>query len=794
MSNILANAQLHTPQSMLQKPLVFIENKGQIKDQFGMPRTDIQYCLAASNGLNLFIGSGNIKYQFKKSNSIINHKHKNVIEKCIIDTPVKCDMYRVDINLVGANPKAKIITEEKQAYYENYYIAPLYICKDNTAYSYKRITYQNIYPNIDWSLYIKKNKLEYDFIVHPGGNPNDIKIQYNGATNLQTNKDGISATTPLGQINESSPICYEKLSKKIINSKIQLTNNVIHFKIPEYEGTLVIDPTIDWATYFGCADVASNVICDSTKNVYIEGHTSCSIYIATIGVYQSTIGGMNDAFLSKFDSSGSPLWATYYGGSGLEEAYGLACDGYGNIFITGITTSTDSIATSGAYQTNYGISEPTYNSVFLAKFNTSGFLQWATYYGGSGRQDAYGCCCDKMGNVYITGCTTSNDSIATSSSYLNTIRGEGAIFLAKFSTTGSMLWATYFGGSGGALGGSGNETGNAVVCDASSNVYITGITSSRDSVATIGAYQTVLSSLLGGNAFIAKFDSSGILKWGTYYGSNGSSVANGITCDGYNNIYIAGHTNCTDSIATPGGHRVALGGGFSGFLAKFGNTGNIEWGTYFGDGGQCLSSDGQNNIYLVGGTQSAFDIATPDGYEPNFSGNTNGFLVQFNIDGELIWGTYFGNGPLEPTGATGVTNDKIGNVYIAGGTGCSEGIATPNAYDTAYHGDRLNGVAFLAKFKGFPIPNSVKEINTSHSFTLSPNPTKGDINIIWAGITLQEAQLSIFNMQGQVLITQNYPPTQKSANINISNLALGLYICSLQCGEQTYYNKFTVIR
>jgi hypothetical protein len=127
---ILAKKQVR--QFGQQSSLLFIENKGQIVDQHGKHRKDIDFKLEGK-GLNVFVGDGQLHYQFAKQE----------------DEQTKS--YRLDVTLVGANKHAELITEEKQDYYENYYLAQ---CPDGAvAHSYRRITYKNVYPNIDWILY-----------------------------------------------------------------------------------------------------------------------------------------------------------------------------------------------------------------------------------------------------------------------------------------------------------------------------------------------------------------------------------------------------------------------------------------------------------------------------------------------------------------------------------------------------------------------------------------------------------------------------------------------------------------
>src|SRR5690606_9985167 len=82
-------------------------------------------------------------------------------------------MYRMDVTLIGAHEPAEVITEDRQSYHEQYYL-PHCGADGVKAHAYRRITYREVYPGIDWVLYIRDNTLEYDFVVHPGGRISDI--------------------------------------------------------------------------------------------------------------------------------------------------------------------------------------------------------------------------------------------------------------------------------------------------------------------------------------------------------------------------------------------------------------------------------------------------------------------------------------------------------------------------------------------------------------------------------------------------------------------------------------------
>ncbi len=259
-----------------------------------------------------------------------------------------------------------------------------------------------------------------------------------------------------------------------------------------------------WATYHGGSndDTGYKITTDANGNIVITGQTESNNAIATVGAYQTTFGGGSiDAFIAKFNSNGIRQWATYYGGSNNDWGYGITTDANGNILMTGVTNSSNAIATIGAHQTIFsGV-----NDAFIAKFNTNGIRQWATYYGGSNEEEGNGIATDTNGNVIIIGYTNSSNAMATMGAHQTIIGGTSFTydaFLAKFNINGVRQWATYFGGSS-------NDRVSGITTDVGGNIIITGYTYSSNGIATIGAHQTIN----GGNwdAFIAKFSASGIL-------------------------------------------------------------------------------------------------------------------------------------------------------------------------------------------------------------------------------------------------------------------------------------------
>jgi len=315
-----------------------------------------------------------------------------------------------------------------------------------------------------------------------------------------------------------------------------------------------------WATYFGGTyeENGFGVGVDNSNKIYLMGTTNSTSGIATSGTYQTLHGGGDDAFIAKFDSSGRRLWGTYFGGPNEDDVEGCALDSSGNAYLSGMTNSGYGMATSGAYQTSYGGG---HDDAFLAKFDSSGNIHWATYYGGKGYNFGAEVSVNLFGDIYLTGYTEFSSGITTKGIYQTSYNGGsfGSAFLAKFSSSGNLDWATYYGGA---------SIGCGVFASNSGDVYISGYTESASGVATSGAYKTIYNG--GDEAYIAKFSSSGRLLYGTYYGIYGGIYAWEITSDKSGNVYITGDTYLSSSgIATSGAYQTSLMGVEDAILAKF---------------------------------------------------------------------------------------------------------------------------------------------------------------------------------------------------------------------------------
>jgi hypothetical protein len=450
-------------------------------------------------------------------------------------------------------------------------------------------------------------------------------------------------------------------------------------------------PSINWGTYLGGpgSELANTVKLDGFGFVYFGGSTTSSSGIATSGAHQTTFGGgaISDMFLAKFDLNGNRIWTTYIGGSGDDQLFGLTADASANIYFTGSSGSTSGIATPGAYQTtNAGQTD-----LVVGKISTSGVMQWCTYLGGTLNDVGYaidynsngicvvgttvstagiatagaaqtsfgggsfdGIICrftdagalswstyfgaagsdvlraveyNAVGEIILTGNTTSTSGLTTSGVHQTTNMGSNDGLLAGFTGSGTKSWCTYFGGNA-------SEVCLDLGINSSNAIVLTGYTYSSGGIATAGAYDLSFSG--GGDVFIQVFNDTGNRLWGTYFGGSGTDMGYALHIDPVDNIFIAGNTSTTSAFATSGAQQVTFGGGSSdGFFAQFNTAGTLNWSTYMGGAGEdylrAVTVDVLSGAFAAGFSNSGSGIATPGAHQTAIASASNdAVLIKYN--------------------------------------------------------------------------------------------------------------------------------------------------------------------
>ncbi len=690
---------------IITESVTFIENKGQVRDQNHECRPDVLFS-GMANGMVYHLRNNGISYQ------LTNRKDN------------QSNIYRVDLNWMNVNKNIIIQTEGVLKGFDNYYTGSVPVLN---VKSYSGVIYKNIYNNIDLHYYAKEGQLKYDFIVAPNSDYKQIKLRVDGAEHITMQRDGsLILRTPMGDISEGTPLVYQNGKK--IEAHWQITGNFLCFDITGYDPSLplLIDPlTRVWGTYYGGtggfgASLTSSVRTDLNGNVYMAGNTDASsgTSIATTGSHQTTNGGSFDTYLVKFNSAGVRQWATYYGGTGFESSAACSIDASGNIYFSGQTDSQTNISTPSSHQAVYGGGASDY---FLVKFNSGGVRLWATYYGGSASDGTTGnTTIDNNGDIYICGDTKSSNGISTPGCHQPVYAGSGSDrdgFVAKFNSNGIRLWGTYYGGSG-------EDLMIGTCNDASGNLFVSGSSVSTAGISSVGSYQAAFG---GGtnDAFLVKFNSSGVRQWATYYGDAAADDGERCGTDLNGDVYLVGKTASTNGITTVGSYQTVYGGGATdAYIVKFSGLGVRLWGTYFGgtdsDGATACVTDPSGYVVVTGLTKSTSNIGTTGSYQSVFGGGTqeDALLVKFSTTGLIQWGTYYGGSGRES--GEDVAIDASGKLYMGGLTGTSGGtvIATAGSHQSGFVG---GNDGFLVQFTDCNAPTPPVNTTAVANLTLCSN-------------------------------------------------------------------------
>ena len=448
------------------------------------------------------------------------------------------------MKLKGANPKCGTEGLGEQPGKSNYLVGNNPSRWKTNIPQYSMVKFTDIYPKIDLLYYGVPGKLEYDFVVNPGGNPGDIRLAFQGAQKIETGeKGGLEIRVGGEKLELNLPEVYqeERGQRRPVVGRLVLRGREVGFEMAPYDPSrpLVIDPTVAYSTYVGGGVLYNNnelrgMAVDPSGFAYlIESYQAG--FPTTPGVIQPTAKGFQQVLVLKLNQTGTALiYCTYLGGSGFENGEGIAADAAGNAFVTGATGSTDFPVVPGAYQTTLKGSS---RNAFVAKLNPSGTtLLYSTYLGGSYYDTGESVALDALGNAYVAGETYSSDFPVSPGAIQTTLKagaGQANIFLAKLNPLGtSLLYSTY-------LGGSVEELGPKIAVDSLGDAFVTGFTWSNNFPVTPGAFQPILAG--SESAFVSKINSTATaLLYSTYLGGSSSDFPGGIAVDPAGDAYVIG--------------------------------------------------------------------------------------------------------------------------------------------------------------------------------------------------------------------------------------------------------------
>ncbi len=682
------------------------------------------------------------------------------------------NMESVRMTLVGSNPAAAVAGSEQLPGKSNYFIGNDPKKWHTGVPQFAGVRYRNVYPGIDLVFYGSQGRLEYDFKVAPGANASQAELQFDGATKLELSHGDLILKGTDASVRLQAPRVYQSVAGRqhpVDGRFVLRAANRVGFEIGAYDRSreLVIDPTVSYSTYFGGSgsETYPSIAVNGDGFIYLAGSTtSTDLPVTTLpAALQSTLKGAQNIFILKLDptaGAGGILYLTYLGGSGTDISSGLAVDTSGTAYVTGTTSSPNFPTSSAAFQTPPlpfagttctplipSISAPCHVFVSaLSGLDSTGSpqLKYSTYLSGNGSESATAVATDNDGDVFVTGTTTSTNSLTgfpstrLPAAYQATPNGSIQFFMTEVNTnaTGlpSIAYSTYFGGSNGSI-----AVGGGIAVDTTGNVYFSGTTNFYNSgegpnggilnstdFPILNAWQPCLNTpepitILPPvscpavttpeptDAFIAKINvtnaqtSGPQLIYSTFFGGNNNDSSTGLTIDsGAANVYITGTTN-SSNVTIPSG-----AGAFQpclnapttvlpcsttpdtthtdAYVARFANgTGStttssvavpLGYFSYLGgslnDSGLAIAVDTAEGALVTGATNSTDFPASVGAIQTHLNGVQNAFFAhldtQINSSQSTTgsYATYFGGNGTDR--GTSITVDPSLNSYLAGDT------------------------------------------------------------------------------------------------------------------------------
>lgn len=718
-------AETHLPTS----PVKFVQNQGQWPP-------NIRF-MADLPGGRVFLEGNRLAYTFADVTDLHDRFFQRKVDR---NTPLLVNSHGLHLEFEGALPSPRTHGEKQRPEKHNYFLGNEPDKWAGDVPTFDQVLYEDLYAGIDMRLYGGATTLKYDLICEPGSSPASISLRYKGADDIRIQEGKLVVKTSVNEMTELAPVAYQESpnGRIPVPCRFVLRGDRVSFEFPEgyYKDIpLVIDPTVVFSSFTGSTadNFGFTATYDDNGFLYAGGIVFGVGYPFTVGAFQTSFGGggvggtwtMNggvDMSITKYDpAAGTQVYSTYVGGSGNDQPHSLVCNAQGQLYIYGVTWSTNFPVTAGAFDnTNNGGGD----IVITALTAGGNGLVGSTYFGGSGEDgvnisSAFGASSlkhnygddsrgeitiDGDGEVYVASCSRSGNFPVSPGCYQAVISSaqDGVAFKLNAALT-NRIWCTY-------IGGTGDDACYGLAIDATENVYVTGGTASSNFPVTGGAW---IGSYQGGiDGFVSRLRNDGqALLRSTFAGTSSYDQSFFVQLDRNYDVYIYGQT--TGNYLLTGGVYGQAGGGQ--FITKLNaNLTTVAFSTRFGTGGNAINIsptaflvDVCSYIYVAGwggatnyqGTTTGMPV-TANAFDGTTDGSDVYVMVLRQNASALDYATFMGGTAAEHVDGGTSRFNKFAEVYhaVCAGCGGSDSFPAVNPYSATNNSFNCNLACFKIEF------------------------------------------------------------------------------------------------
>ncbi len=700
----------------------------------------------------------------------------------------------VRLRFVAANPRASFSSVGRLPGVSHYITG-----RDRSRWMarvphFSRVEAAEVYSGIDVAYYGSDRRLEYDFVLSPGADPDSICLRFDGVTNIAIDSDGnLILDTANVPIRQRAPLAYQRASdgshQPVRVAYTLDSEQRVKFDLGPYDPDreLVIDPIVDYATLLGgdAQDLANDVAVDGSGAMYLTGHTSSTDFPTKAGGFDVTKDA-SDAFVTKISPDGrNVIYSTYLGGPESEGGTGhaIVVDDLGRAHIGGSTLAS-------YYVTPNAVQEVGERPAFAMRLSADGSdVEYGTLFTG-----AVGATIRDIavsdGLMYVVGDTDSTDLPIRGGFQTNAFGGSEA-FVAVFDPDApaviggvaeSLVYSTY-------LGGSGDDFGRGIAMFGPGNVVVTGATRSTSVLARMFPTRNAIQNDPGASAMTTAFVTGiatrvagpGSLTFSTFLG--GSAAENdgeddgGIATDAAGTIWVVGSTRSLDFPVSEDADQGKNLGERDAFVARIGDEGTgLEYATYLGgqsdDYAVDVEVDTAGDVHVVGDSaSSSFPLLDP---VQSAAGSFDAFLALYSGNGSRIHSTLYGGDGRERVG--GVAVRAPGASVFAGSTRehtVSRFPTTEGAIQSTFWGSSMAFVVAIGGDSSCPEDARLEGVTPKLVSTAG-----GDLSFLGEGFT-DEVDAYV----GDQLLESPERSDERIAGF-LPALPAGVYDASLRCGGE----------